>query len=65
MKKHTVSKQDVKTVQLKPSRSAATELAVFARTVEKLEADPKALLGVMQRAGIVTENGKLTKEYGG
>ncbi|NCA88809.1 MAG: hypothetical protein EOM92_07785 [Gammaproteobacteria bacterium] len=65
MKKCAAPKQTDKSTLPPPSLSAAAELAVIARTVDKLKADPKALQGLMQRAGIVTENGKLTKEFGG
>ncbi len=65
MKKCAAPQQTVKSTLPPPSLSAAAELAVIARTVDKLKADPKALQVLMQRAGILTESGKLTKEFGG
>jgi hypothetical protein len=52
-------------LQANPPASAGAELAAIGRIVEKLKADPQALQRVMQRAGIVTGNGKLTEEFGG
>ena len=40
-----------------------SELAAISRTVDRLMNDPIALRRVMQKAGIITKTGKLTKEY--
>ncbi|QVL50191.1 MAG: hypothetical protein KFB96_06960 [Thiocapsa sp.] len=65
MKKHKVTNRPAKTIRPFRPQSAGAEIHAIARTVDQLEADPKALQRVMQRAGIVTKKGKLTKEFGG
>jgi len=65
MRKPRVAKRTTKTAWPNPPASAGAELAAIGRIVEKLKADPQALQRVMQRAGIVTGNGKLTEEFGG
>ena len=65
MRKHIAAKQTAKTAWPNPPQSAGAELVAITRAVEKLKADPQALQRVMQRAGIVTGKGKLTKEFGG
>jgi hypothetical protein len=39
------------------------ELAAIARTVHRYKKDQQALRRAMQRAGIITDGGQLTKEY--
>jgi hypothetical protein len=41
----------------------ADELAAIARTVHRYEKDQQALRRAMERAGIITESGQLSKEY--
>jgi hypothetical protein len=65
MKEHTSNNQPARIVQKRLLQSAHAEIRAIARTVDQLEADPIALQRVMQRAGIVTKKGKLTKAFGG
>ncbi|MEA3643540.1 MAG: hypothetical protein VBE63_26955 [Lamprobacter sp.] len=39
------------------------ELAAIARTVHRYKKDQQALRRAMERAGIITESGQLSKEY--
>ena len=39
------------------------ELAAIARTVHRYKKDQQALRHAMERAGIITESGQLSKEY--
>jgi hypothetical protein len=45
------------------STTSAGELAAIARTVSRYKSDQRALQKAMRKAGIITETGKLTKEY--
>ncbi|MBK1645102.1 hypothetical protein CKO25_10650 [Thiocapsa imhoffii] len=65
MKKYTSTKRPAGIAQTRLPQSAHAEIRAIARTVDQLEADPIALQRVMQRAGIVTKKGKLTKAFGG
>ncbi len=65
MRNHSVAKQTAKMVWPNPPPSAGAELAAITRVVETLKADPQALQRVLERAGIVSRNGKLTQEFGG
>ena len=41
----------------------AEELAAISRTVDRYKADQEALRRAMEKAGIITNSGQLSKEY--
>lgn len=65
MTEHKSTNRLARTAQTRLRQSAHAEIHAITRTVDQLEADPIALQRVMQRAGIVTKKGKLTKAFGG